>query len=52
VTVLPFLAPTMIVRLLEADPTVRTPELRAIVYGGAPIHLEHRGPHCGGLDPS
>jgi acyl-CoA synthetase (AMP-forming)/AMP-acid ligase II len=41
VTVLPFLAPTMIVRLLEADPTIRTPELRAIVYGGAPIHLEH-----------
>jgi len=41
VTVLPFLAPTMIVRLLAADPTIRTPELRAIVYGGAPIHLEH-----------
>lgn len=41
VTVLPFLAPTMIVRLLEADPTIRAPELRAIVYGGAPIHLEH-----------
>jgi acyl-CoA synthetase (AMP-forming)/AMP-acid ligase II len=41
VTVLPFVAPTMIVRLLEADPTIRTPELRAIVYGGAPIHLEH-----------
>ena len=41
VTVLPFLAPTMIVRLLDADPTIRTPDLRAIVYGGAPIHLEH-----------
>jgi hypothetical protein len=41
VTVLPFLASTMIVRLLEADPTIRAPELRAIVYGGAPIHLEH-----------
>lgn len=40
-TVFPFLAPTMIVRLLEADPAIRTPELRAIVYGGAPIHLEH-----------
>ena len=40
-TVLPFLAPTMIVRLLEADPTIRTSELRAVVYGGAPIHLEH-----------
>jgi long-chain acyl-CoA synthetase len=35
VTVLPFLAPTMIVRLLEADPTIRAPELRAIVYGGS-----------------
>jgi acyl-CoA synthetase (AMP-forming)/AMP-acid ligase II len=31
----------MMVRLLEADPTIRAPELRAIVYGGAPIHLEH-----------
>jgi acyl-CoA synthetase (AMP-forming)/AMP-acid ligase II len=41
VTVLPFLAPTMIVRLLEADPAIRVSELRAIVYGGAPIHLQH-----------
>ena len=41
VTVLPFLAPTMIVRLLEADPDIRVPSLRSIVYGGAPIHLEH-----------
>jgi acyl-CoA synthetase (AMP-forming)/AMP-acid ligase II len=41
VTVLPFLAPTMIVRLLEADPAIRAPALRAIVYGGAPIHLRH-----------
>jgi acyl-CoA synthetase (AMP-forming)/AMP-acid ligase II len=41
VTVLPFLAPTMIVRLLEADPAIRVPALRAIVYGGAPIHLRH-----------
>jgi acyl-CoA synthetase (AMP-forming)/AMP-acid ligase II len=41
VTVLPFLAPTMIVRLLEADPDIRVPALRAIVYGGAPIHLAH-----------
>jgi acyl-CoA synthetase (AMP-forming)/AMP-acid ligase II len=40
VTVLPFLAPTMIVRLLEADPTIRSPQLRVIVCGGAPIHLE------------
>jgi acyl-CoA synthetase (AMP-forming)/AMP-acid ligase II len=41
VTVLPFLAPTMIVRLLEADPTIQVSALRAIVYGGAPIHLQH-----------
>src|SRR5262249_40372785 len=41
VTVLPFLAPTMIVRLLEADPDIHMPALRAIVYGGAPIHREH-----------
>ena len=41
VTILPFLAPTMIVRLLDADPSVRTPALRAIIYGGAPIHREH-----------
>jgi acyl-CoA synthetase (AMP-forming)/AMP-acid ligase II len=41
VTVLPFLAPTMIVRLLEADPDIRVPALRAIVYGGSPIHLAH-----------
>ena len=34
-TVLPFL------RLLEADPGIRVPTLRAIVYGGAPIHLRH-----------
>jgi acyl-CoA synthetase (AMP-forming)/AMP-acid ligase II len=41
ITVMPFLAPTMIVRLLDADPALLTPTLRAIVYGGAPIHLEH-----------
>ena len=41
ITVFPFLAPTMIVRLLDADPALRTPALRAIVYGGAPIHIEH-----------
>jgi len=41
VTVLPFLAPTMIVRLLDADPAIRAPALRAIIYGGAPIHVEH-----------
>lgn len=41
VTVLPFLAPTMIVRLLDSDPDIQAPSLRAIVYGGAPIHREH-----------
>ncbi|HEY1944753.1 MAG TPA: AMP-binding protein [Roseiarcus sp.] len=41
VTVLPFLAPTMIVRLLDADSAIRTPTLRAMIYGGAPIHVEH-----------
>ena len=41
ITALPFLAPTMIVRLLDADPGIRTPSLRAMIYGGAPIHLEH-----------
>ena len=41
VTVLPFLAPTMIVRLLDAEPAIRTPNLRSIIYGGAPIHVEH-----------
>ena len=41
ITVLPFLAPTMIVRLLDADPRLQAPTLRGMVYGGAPIHLEH-----------
>jgi len=41
ITVLPFLAPTMIVRLLDADPALSAPTLRAMIYGGAPIHLEH-----------
>jgi long-chain acyl-CoA synthetase len=41
VTVFAFLAPTMIVRLLDADAAIVAPSLRAIVYGGAPIHLEH-----------
>ncbi len=41
VTVLPFLAPTMIVRLLDADSATHTPTLRSMIYGGAPIHVEH-----------
>ena len=41
VTVLPFVAPTMIVRLLEAAPRSDLGALRGVVYGGATIHLEH-----------
>lgn len=41
ITVLPFLAPTMIVRLLDAEPRDDIDCLRGALYGGAPIHLEH-----------
>ncbi|MEV0688126.1 long-chain fatty acid--CoA ligase [Nocardia sp. NPDC050378] len=43
VTVLAFVAPTMIVMLLDADAAAPadTSSLRRAVYGGAPIHLEH-----------
>ena len=41
VTALAFVAPTMIVRLLEAVPRDDTGSLRGVIYGGAPIHLEH-----------
>lgn len=41
ITVLPFLAPTMIVRLLDAAPRDDIDCLRGALYGGAPIHLEH-----------
>ena len=41
VTVIAFVAPTMIVRLLEAGPRDDIGTLRGIVYGGAAIHLEH-----------
>lgn len=41
VTALAFVAPTMIVRLLEASPRDDTGSLRGVIYGGAPIHLEH-----------
>jgi Acyl-CoA synthetases (AMP-forming)/AMP-acid ligases II len=37
VTIIPFLAPTMIHMLLEADPGLRLPAFRRAVYGGAPI---------------
>jgi acyl-CoA synthetase (AMP-forming)/AMP-acid ligase II len=41
VTVLGFVAPTMIVRLLEAAPRDDIGTLRGVIYGGATIHLEH-----------
>ena len=41
ITVLAFVAPTMIVMLLDADVHADTSSLRRVVYGGAPIHLEH-----------
>jgi len=37
VTVIAFLAPTMIHMLLEADPGLAVPTLRLVPYGGAPI---------------
>ena len=37
VTVIAFLAPTMIHMLLEADPALAVPMLRRVPYGGAPI---------------
>ena len=41
VTIVMFLAPTMIVMLLRGDPGIDTSSLRCVVYGGAPIHAEH-----------
>jgi long-chain acyl-CoA synthetase len=43
VTVIVFLAPTMIVMLLDADAEsgADTSSLRRAVYGGAPMHLDH-----------
>ncbi len=41
ITVIAFVAPTMIVRLLEAPPRDDIGSLRGVVYGGATIHLEH-----------
>lgn len=37
VTIIAFVAPTMINMLLEADPALKTPTLRLVPYGGAPI---------------
>ncbi|MEO3386686.1 AMP-binding protein [Mesorhizobium sp. CAU 1741] len=41
ISVIPFVAPTMIVRLLEASPRIDIASLRGVIYGGASIHLEH-----------
>ena len=41
ITVFAFLAPTMIVRLLDAKPRDDLAGLRGAIYGGASIHLEH-----------
>ena len=41
VTVIAFVAPTMIVRLLDASPRDDLTSLRGVIYGGATIHLEH-----------
>lgn len=41
VTILPFLAPTMIAMMLDLEEPVELPHLRYLVYGGAPMHVEH-----------
>ena len=41
ITVFAFVAPTMIVRMLDARPRDDTGSLRGVIYGGATIHLEH-----------
>lgn len=41
VSVIAFVAPTMIVRMLEAETGADTSSLRGVIYGGAPIHLDH-----------
>jgi len=41
ITALAFVAPTMIVRLLDARERSDIGSLRGVIYGGAPIHLEH-----------
>lgn len=41
ITVIGFVAPTMIVRLLDAQPRDDIASLRRVIYGGATIHLEH-----------
>jgi acyl-CoA synthetase (AMP-forming)/AMP-acid ligase II len=41
ITAIAFVAPTMIVRFLEAAPRCDIGQLRGVIYGGATIHLEH-----------
>ncbi|CAG0984369.1 MAG: long-chain fatty acid--CoA ligase [Rhizobiaceae bacterium] len=41
ITVFAFVAPTMIVRMLDARPRDDIGSLRGVIYGGATIHLEH-----------
>ena len=41
ITCFAFVAPTMIVRMLDARPRYDTASLRGVIYGGASIHLEH-----------
>jgi acyl-CoA synthetase (AMP-forming)/AMP-acid ligase II len=41
ITVLAFVAPTMIVRLLSARTRSDIGSLRGVIYGGSTIHLEH-----------
>ncbi len=41
ITAIAFVAPTMIVRFLEAAPRSDIATLRGVIYGGATIHLEH-----------
>jgi long-chain acyl-CoA synthetase len=41
VTCIAFIAPTQIVRLLDAPARHDTSSLRAVVYGGGPIHTDH-----------
>jgi len=40
-TTIAFVAPTMIVRMLDARPRADIGSLRGVIYGGATIHLEH-----------
>jgi long-chain acyl-CoA synthetase len=41
VSIVAFMAPTMIVLALDAAEGADTSSLRCIIYGGAPIHLDH-----------